>query len=62
MGRSPDVRIDLGLAILSTRPRKRRTLEEIAAWCDCHNTAIRRIEKTALRKLRLRVAELRDSG
>jgi hypothetical protein len=34
MGRTPSKRIDLGLAILSTRPRKPRTLEEIAALLD----------------------------
>ncbi len=55
MGRKPDARIDLGLAILSTRPRKPRTLEEIAAYCGCHNTAISRIERSAMKKLRARL-------
>ncbi len=59
MGRTPSKRIDLGLAILSTRPRKPRTLEEIAAFCDCHNTAISRIERAALAKLRARLAGIR---
>ena len=57
MGRKPDARIDLGLAILSTRPRKPRTLEEIAAYCGCHNTAISRIERSALKKLKARLLE-----
>lgn len=57
MGRKPNVRIDLGLAILSARPPRRRTLEEIAAYCDCHNTAISRIERAALKKLKARLLE-----
>jgi DNA-directed RNA polymerase sigma subunit (sigma70/sigma32) len=56
MTRTPSHRIDLGLAILSTLPRRRRTLEEIAAFCGCHNTAISRIERKALKKLRIRLA------
>ncbi len=55
MARTPSHRIDLGLAILSTLPRRRRTLEEIAAFCGCHNTAISRIERKALKKLRHRL-------
>ena len=59
MPRKPSKRIDLGLAILSTRPRHPRTLEEIAAFCGCHNTAISRIERAALAKLRARLAVIR---
>lgn len=53
--RQTTARINLGLAILSTLPRRKRTLEEIAAYCNCHNTAIDKIEKRALKKLRTKL-------
>ena len=52
-------RIDLGLALLSVlrQPGERLSLEDIAAWCDCPQQSIARIERRALRKLRQRLAE-----
>ena len=52
-------RIDLGLALLSVlrMPGEHLSLEDIAAWCDCPQQSIARIERRALRKLRQRLAE-----
>ncbi|HEY3861648.1 MAG TPA: hypothetical protein VGO59_07160 [Verrucomicrobiae bacterium] len=46
-------RVDLGLALLSTKaPRGVRfTSPEIAAWCDCTPAMIAAIEAQALRRL-----------
>lgn len=46
--------IDLGLAISGAllEPGKRRTLKELAAFANCDTSAIRLIEKVALKKLR----------
>ena len=47
-------RIDLGLAVSGAllKPGETRSLEEIAAYCDCHKNAIFQIEAKALKKLR----------
>lgn len=59
--RTSSHRIDLGLAVLSLRKDRRpRTLEEIAAYCDCHNTAIDKIEKRALKKLRRKLRHISE--
>ena len=52
-------RIDLGLALLSVlrKPGERLTLEDMAAWCDCPQQSIQRIEARALRKMRQRLLE-----
>ena len=48
------VEIDLGLALLSCLlvPGERLTTEDMAAWCGCSRSAIKRIEQRALRKVR----------
>lgn len=50
-------RIDLGIAIAhaTTKPGQRRSLREIAAYCDCVYANIWLIEQTALHKLRKRL-------
>ena len=52
-------RIDLGLALLSVlrKPGECLTLEDMAAWCDCPQQSIARIERRALRKLRQWLSE-----
>lgn len=46
-------RIDLGLALLQCHamPGICYTRDEIAAWCGCTESAIRHIERRALRKV-----------
>lgn len=53
-------RIDLGLAVsrLSLQPGQRRTLKEIAAYCECTKEGIRQIENNAILKLRARLQKL----
>lgn len=55
-------RMDLGLAILSCvgKPGVSYTYDEIAAWAGCSNSAIYRIEREALKKLRKRAKFLKD--
>lgn len=50
-------RIDIGLALLGVycQPNTPLTLEEIAGWCGCSYQAIRMIQESALRKLRVRL-------
>lgn len=58
-------RLDLGLAIsrLSMQPGQTRTLEEIAAYCECTREAIRKIEKSALAKMKARLQiELQEAA
>lgn len=52
-GLAKKARIDLGLALLHSvaLPGVSYTLQEIAAWCDCHHNAIQNIERTALKKV-----------
>lgn len=54
LGRPQSARTDLGLALLSIARKKNRcfTAADIAAWCDCTNKNILRIEARALKKLR----------
>lgn len=54
-------RIALGLAVsaLSLRHGQTRTLEELAAFCDCSWQTLWMTEQRALRKLRARIAEVR---
>ena len=54
--------IDLGLAVsaLSLRAGQSRSHEELAAFCGVSHKAIQKIEDKALRKLRVRVPELRE--
>ena len=58
--------IDLGLALLSMRAKRGVPLShiDIAAWCDCSKAAIRAIEQSALKKVKLRLgvvlAEIKD--
>jgi len=51
-------RIDLGLEVLRarTQPGAQWTHTEIAAWCECGESLVRRIELRALRKLRQSMA------
>ena len=60
--RSSDADIDLGLAVsaLSMRYGQSRSHEEIAAFCGVHHRTIQKIEHKALRKMRLRVSELKE--
>jgi hypothetical protein len=53
-GLDKSARINLGIDLLHALrgPGKRCTVEEIAAWCDCSEEAIKHIEKKALEKLR----------
>src|SRR5262245_50853771 len=53
----PDINIELGLAVsaLTMLPGETRTLEEIAAYCNCSRERIRQIEFRALRKMRIRL-------
>lgn len=55
-------RIALGLAIsaCSMEPGQTRNLNEMAAFCDCTREAIRRIESSGLRKMRLRLQVFLD--
>lgn len=63
--------INLGLSLLSlvAIPGVPLTAEDIAAWCECSTQAIQRIERKALRKVRIALmfreralcTELRDS-
>lgn len=48
--------IDLGLAVLSAtlRPGETRNPYEIAEVCECSYTAIQKIERSALNKLKKR--------
>jgi len=50
-------RINLGLAIAhaTTMPNQRRSLQEIADYCDCSKEHIRKIEEGALKKCRVRL-------
>jgi hypothetical protein len=54
--------IDLGLAILSakTPPGVTRSLEEIAAFCNCTRGGIWMLEQAALRKLKRKLYLRRD--
>jgi hypothetical protein len=64
LGKSPGKtkRIDIGLAILGTKPMPRsgRSRSEIAAFCGCSRERIRQIEESALRRLRNRCIFLKD--
>lgn len=53
-GRRLGANIDLGLAILSCvrKPGEELTSQDIAAWCDCSHSAIQKIERSAVSKLR----------
>ena len=55
-------RINLGLAVsaLSLRPGQRRTQNQLAAYCGCSKAAIYLIEKSAIHKLKKRLAYNRD--
>ena len=57
MGRPQSQRTDLGLALLSIARKKNRcfTAHDVAAWCDCTNKNIIRIEQRALKKLRAKL-------
>ena len=59
MGRGCSADIDLGLALLSCliKPGEQLTCEDIAAWCGCTRSAIQRVERSAMRKLRQRLVE-----
>ena len=59
VGRLMGAHIDLGLALLSCllRPGESLTHEDMAAWCGCSRSAIQRIERRALAKVRERLAE-----
>lgn len=64
LGKCPpkQARIDIGLAILGTKPlpRSGRSRTEIAAYCGCSRERIRQIEERALRRLRNRCIFLKD--
>ena len=59
VGRSMGAQIDLGLALLSCllRPGESLTSEDMAAWCGCSRSAIQRIERRALAKVREKLVE-----
>lgn len=61
MGRSNDTRISLGIAIAhaTTPPGRCRTFPEIAAYCGCDQSTVRKICERALKKLRHRLKDYR---
>lgn len=52
-------RIELGLNLLSAIASKGRCYshQEIANWCNCNSSAIKQIERRALKKLRIKCCE-----
>lgn len=54
VGKEKTARVELGLACVAL-PGVCYTYDEIAAWAGCTETAIWHIERSALRKLRLRL-------
>lgn len=53
-GKSKSERINLGLTLLSVaaKPGASFTIYDIAAWCGCTDQAVKKIQDTALMKLR----------
>jgi len=58
--RSSDTDLGIAVAWATTPPGSRRTLEEIAAFCDVGKSTIYMIEVAALRKLRKALMKTRD--
>lgn len=58
-GALPRADIDLGLAVLcaGVQPTYPMKLDEIAEVCGCSDESIRKIEKRALKKLKVHAAE-----
>lgn len=61
MARPTNKSFDLGIAIAhaTTMPNQTRTFVEIAAYCDCDQSTIRKIANRAMRKLRRGLEQFR---
>lgn len=51
----PGTTLGIAIAHATCMPGQTRTLEEIAAYCDCTVNCISKIEQKAIRKLRRRL-------
>lgn len=54
IGPGKSARVDLGLELLrmAVKPGEELSRTDLAAWCGCSNTAIEKIERNAINKIR----------